>query len=666
MDPDSTKLAGFEIEKSLVPNKNRRVISQRLTRVFSEDYRKVKGRVFDPRGERVRQWNKYFLVASLISIAIDPLFFYLPLVNQEEMCMGEDTSLKITLTVIRSIVDVFYIIQIYVRFRTAYDVPSTRLLGRGELVLDPFKISQRYLKRDFSLDLLASLPIPQVLTWLPIFDKSEMLSTKISILYFIMFQFFLRLYLIFKLTSHLTQVVGVVAESTLAGAAYNIVLFLLAAHVFGACYYLLSIERQGLCWKEVCDSEEPGCGEKFFNCRYLDDPGRASWYQTSNITDACGPETESYEYGMIFDAVDYGVASLDFFTKYSYCLWWGLRAIGSRAEELQASTFLAETHFCIVISLTGLLLLAMVIGTMETYLESRSQRLEEYRIQQMDTEGWMNHRQLPEAMRERVRKHDLYKWIKQGKVEEKAILDALPMDIHRDIKHHICIELVRRVPLFDQMDERTIDAICERLRPVICTPGTCLLREGDPTNEMLFIMHGHLDSYTTDGGRAGFWNQCEIGPGDFCGEELLTWALDPRSTDTLPLSTRTVTAVMEVEAFGLPSEDLKFVATRFQKLHNKKLRHTFRVHSHQWRTWAACFIQSAWKRYKRRKLIGMLKAKESYNRENVSEQSKNKARIRETGISLGTNVRRCEILDFDDSIRTPVPKPNDPEYFDSE
>ncbi|KVH93918.1 Cyclic nucleotide-binding domain-containing protein [Cynara cardunculus var. scolymus] len=558
MDPDSTKLAGFEIEKSLVPNKNRRVISQRLTRVFSEDYRKVKGRVFDPRGERVRQWNKYFLVASLISIAIDPLFFYLPLVNQEEMCMGEDTSLKITLTVIRSIVDVFYIIQIYVRFRTAYDVPSTRLLGRGELVLDPFKISQRYLKRDFSLDLLASLPIPQVLTWLPIFDKSEMLSTKISILYFIMFQFFLRLYLIFKLTSHLTQVVGVVAESTLAGAAYNIVLFLLAAHVFGACYYLLSIERQGLCWKEVCDSEEPGCGEKFFNCRYLDDPGRASWYQTSNITDACGPETESYEYGMIFDAVDYGVASLDFFTKYSYCLWWGLRAIGFAAPELR--------------------------NFKQTYLESRSQRLEEYRIQQMDTEGWMNHRQLPEAMRERVRKHDLYKWIKQGKVEEKAILDALPMDIHRDIKHHICIELVRRVPLFDQMDERTIDAICERLRPVICTPGTCLLREGDPTNEMLFIMHGHLDSYTTDGGRAGFWNQCEIGPGDFCGEELLTWALDPQS----------------------------------------------------------------------------------YNRENVSEQSKNKARIRETGISLGTNVRRCEILDFDDSIRTPVPKPNDPEYFDSE
>ncbi|KAI3705332.1 hypothetical protein L1987_75568 [Smallanthus sonchifolius] len=665
METDSPKISRFEIEQSSSPKKNRRALSQSLTRVFSEDYKKIEGSIFDPRGERVKQWKRYFLLAALISIAIDPLFYYLPEVNEEEMCMDEDTSLKITLTIIRSIVDVFYAVHVYIRFRTAYDAPSTRLLGRGELVLDPFKISQRYLKRDFSLDLLAALPIPQVMTWLPFFDNSEMMSTKISVLYFIMFQFFLRLYLVFKLTSHITQETGVVAESTFAGAVYNILLFLLAAHVFGACYYLLAIVRQGMCWKDVCNLEEPGCGERYFNCRFLSEAGRASWYQSSNITNMCGPDTDFFEYGMVFDAVDFGVATLDFFTKYSYCLWWGLRALSSRAEELQASTFFAETHFCIIISLTGLLLLAMIIGTMETYLESRTERLEEYRIQQMDTEEYMNHRQLPHEMKERVRKHNLYKWMKYRNVEEEAIMDALPLDVRRDIKHHICIELVRRVPLFDQMDERMVDAICDRLKPVICTSRTCLLREGDPTNEMFFITHGQLDSYTTDGGRTGFWNQCQIGPGDFCGEELLTWALDPRSIDILPLSTRTVTSIADVEAFSLSADDLKFVATQFRKLHNKKLRHTFRVHSHQWRTWAACYIQAAWKRYKRRKLVGMLKAKENYNKDNLNEQSRNKAKIRETGLSLSTKTaKRGEIFESDDIIRTPVPKPKDPDYFD--
>lgn len=151
------------------------------------------------------------------------------------------------------------------------------------------------------------------------------------------------------------------------------------------------------------------------------------------------------------------------------------------------------------------------------------------------------------------------------------------------------------------MDERTLDAICERLKPALCTEGTYLVREGDPVNEMLFIIRGHLDSYTTNGGRTGFFNSCSIGPGEFCGEELLTWALDPRPSVVLPSSTRTVKAIFEVEAFALVADDLKFVASQFRRLHSKQLRHKFRFYSHQWRLWAVCFIQSAWRRYKKRK-----------------------------------------------------------------
>ncbi|KAJ1438474.1 RmlC-like jelly roll fold [Sesbania bispinosa] len=140
---------------------------------------------------------------------------------------------------------------------------------------------------------------------------------------------------------------------------------------------------------------------------------------------------------------------------------------------------------------------------------------------------------------------------------------------------------------------------------------TYLVREGDPVNEMLFIIRDHLDSYTTNGGRAGFFNSCRIGPRDFCGEELLTWALDPRPSVILPSSTRTVKAISEVEAFALIAEDLKFVASQFRRLHSKQLRHKFRFYSHQWRTWAACFIQATWRRHKKRKEDAELRAREN-------------------------------------------------------
>lgn len=134
---------------------------KKLSRVFSEDYEVVQRKILDPRGEPLNQWNKCFLVACLVSLFVDPLFFYLPQVK-EKVCMDASVHLETTLTVIRSIVDAFYMVQIFVRFRTAYVAPSSRVFGRGELVIDSKKIASRYLSKDFWLDLLAALPLPQV------------------------------------------------------------------------------------------------------------------------------------------------------------------------------------------------------------------------------------------------------------------------------------------------------------------------------------------------------------------------------------------------------------------------------------------------------------------------------------------------------------------------
>lgn len=70
--------------------------------------------------------------------------------------------LEVALTIVRSVADVFYMIQMFVRFRTAYVAPSSRVFGRGELVIDSSKIASRYFRKDFWIDLIAALPLPQV------------------------------------------------------------------------------------------------------------------------------------------------------------------------------------------------------------------------------------------------------------------------------------------------------------------------------------------------------------------------------------------------------------------------------------------------------------------------------------------------------------------------
>ncbi|EXB38679.1 Putative cyclic nucleotide-gated ion channel 15 [Morus notabilis] len=568
-----------------------------LSRVFSEDYERVKRKILDPRGPAIRRWNKIFLFTCLVSLFVDPLFFYLPLVRKE-VCIDIGIRLEVALTIVRSVADIFYIIHIFIRFRTAYIAPSSRVFGRGELVIDTKKIARRYLRQNFWIELFAALPLPQVLIWMiiPNLSGSTMTNTKNVLRFILIFQYVPRLFLIFPLSSQIVKATGVVTETAWAGAAYNLILYMLASHVLGACWYLLSIERQEACWRSACDLEKPFCEYGYFDCHKIKGLNRQTWFPTTNATTLCNPRNSFYQFGIYGDAVTYDVTNATFFNKYFYCLWWGLRNLSSLGQNLSTSTFVGEITFAIIIATVGLVLFALLIGNMQTYLQSTTVRLEEWRIKRTDTEQWMHHRQLPQELRQSVRKYDQYKWVATRGVDEETLLKGLPMDLRRDIKRHLCLDLVRRVPLFDQMDERMLDAICERLKPALCTEGTFLVREGDPT-----------PTPQTAAGLAFF----HIGPGDFCGEELLTWALDPRPSVILPSSTRSVKAISEVEAFALVAEDLKFVASQFRRLHSKQLRHKFRFYSHQWRLWAACFIQAAWRRYKKRRELAELRAKDS-------------------------------------------------------
>ncbi|XP_058067861.1 probable cyclic nucleotide-gated ion channel 14 isoform X1 [Magnolia sinica] len=588
------------------------------SKIFPKDHEPWRKRILDPGSELVLKWNRVFLISCLVALFIDPLYLYLPLVGRSA-CMKMDLNLSIAVTCFRIVTDLFYLSNMFLKFRLAYVAPCSRVFGRGELVMDSKKIASRYLRSDFFIDLFAMLPLPQILIWfiIPALRNSQDYTNN-AIALIVLLQYIPRLYLIFPLSSRIIKANGVVTKTAWAGAAYNLLLYMLASHVLGASWYLLSIERQTTCWKSECQKEiefpnGTKCDFDFFDCDTLNKPNRMNWANNTQVFLNCNPGNNiDFKFGIFADALTKNIVSSKFIDKYFYCLWWGLRNLSSYGQSPSTSTFIGETLFAILIAIVGLILFAHLIGNMQTYLQSITVRLEEWRLKRRDTEEWMKHRQLPQNLRERVRRFVQYKWLATRGVDEESILRALPTDLRRDIQRHLCLDLVRRVPFFSQMDDLLLDAICERLVSSLSTEGTFIVREGDPITEMLFIIRGRLESSTTNGGRTGFFNSITLRPGDFCGEELLAWALLPRSSLNLPSSTRTVRALVEVEAFALRAEDLKYVANQFRRLHSKKLQHTFRFYSHHWRTWAACFIQAAWRRFKRRQSAKDLTLQESF------------------------------------------------------
>ncbi|KAH0859305.1 hypothetical protein HID58_087566 [Brassica napus] len=497
--------------------------------------------ILDPQGSFLQKWNKIFVLACIVAVSVDPLFFYVPVLDKAKNCLDVDKKMQTTASVLRSITDIFYAIHMVFQFRTGFIAPSSRVFGRGVLVENRREIAKRYLSSHFIVDILAVLPLPQV---------------------------------------------------------------------FGAFWYLFSIERKTVCWKQACERDRRICEIDSLYCREPPTFGDNTFLNASCPVLECN--ATRFEFGIFLGALQSGVVeSHDFPLKFFYCFWWGLQNLSSLGQNLKTSTYIWENCFAVFISISGLVLFSFLIGNMQTYLQSTTTRLEEMRVKRRDAEQWMSHRLLPDNLRKRIRRYEQYKWQETRGVNEENLLRNLPKDLRRDIKRHLCLALVMRVPMFEQMDEQLLDALCDRLQPVLYTEESYIVREGDPVDEMLFIMRGKLLTMTTNGGRTGFFNSEHLGAGDFCGEELLTWALDPHTSTNLPISTRTVQALVEVEAFALKADNLKFVASQFRRLHSKQLRHTFRFYSQQWRTWAACFIQAFWRRCVKKRLEETLRQEEN-------------------------------------------------------
>ncbi|KAG6508222.1 cyclic nucleotide-gated ion channel 17-like [Zingiber officinale] len=576
--------------------------------VFAEDLDPRRKWILDPQSGIVSIWNCVFLTSCLMVLFIDPLHFYLRVVEKSNtMCIKIDNDLIVSITFLRTLADLFYTLNIAVKYRTAYVAPSSRVFGRGELVMDGKKIAKRYLKSDFALDVAVALPIPQIFSWLivPAIKSLSAENKHNAFAVIVLAQYIARLYLVFSLSHQIIVTSEVFAKTAWVGAAYNLLLCLIASHVIGASWYLLSLDRVITCWRSQCKLEDGMngtlCHPTFFYCDQFSQPDRLRWSTVTNVFQSCDPDGSIFNYGIFKIALTNDIFGTHFSNKYFYCLWWGFQNLSSYGQNLDTSMFVGETLFSILTIMVGLVLFAHLIGNIQTYLQSTNLRVEEWRLKRRDAENWMRHRQLPHVLCERVREFIQYNWMATQGVDEKSILCVLPAHLHRDIHRHLCWDLVRRVPLFSQMDDQLLDAICRHLVSSLCTKGTYIVHEGDPVTEMLFIIRGSLDSSTTDGGRADFFNSITLRPGDFCGEELVEWALLSKSTGNFPASTRSVRALVEVEAFALHAEDLKLVAKQFRVLHSKRMQDALRFYSHHWRTWAACFIQAAWQRYKRQK-----------------------------------------------------------------
>ncbi|CAN8270239.1 unnamed protein product [Cochlearia groenlandica] len=570
--------------------------------------------IMNPHAKVVQSWTKFFALSCLLAIFIDPLFFFLILVEQNNKCIVIDWPMTKAFVAVRSVTDVIFAMNILLQFRLAYVAPESTVVGAGQLVDHPKKIALHYFRGKFFLDLFIVMPLPQILIlWI----IPEHLGTsganyaKNLLRAAVLFQYIPKLYRLLPFLAGQTPT-GFIFESAWANFVINLLTFMLAGHVVGSCWYLFGLQRVNQCLRNACGNSE-------LECRDLIDCGNGS----SNITvrdawrdnasaNACFQE-DGFPYGIYLKAVNL-TNHTSLFTRYSYSLFWGFQQISTLAGNLVPSYFLGEVFFTMGIIGLGLLLFALLIGNMQNFLQALGKRNLEMTLRRRDVEQWMRHRRLPEDVRKRVREAERFNWAATRGVNEELLFENIPDDLQRDIRRHLFIFL-KKVRIFSVMDESVLDSIRERLKQRTYIRSSTVLHRGGLVEKMVFIVRGEMESIGEDG------SVLPLSEGDVCGEELLTWCLERSSVNPDGtrikmaqkglVSNRNVRCVTNVEAFSLCVADLEDVTSLFSRfLRSHRVQGAIRYESPYWRLRAARQIQVAW-RYRRRRIQRLYTAQSS-------------------------------------------------------
>nr|XP_043631320.1 probable cyclic nucleotide-gated ion channel 20, chloroplastic [Erigeron canadensis] len=560
--------------------------------------------VMNPHSKAVQQWNKFIVISCIFAIIMDPMFFYTISTNKEHKCIVINWPMTKVIVVLRSMTDFIYFLHMLLQFRLAFVSPESGVVGAGDLVDHPKKIALHYLSGKFFTDLFIVLPLPQiiVLTFLPHSIGSSMPTA-------ILVQYIPRLFRFLPLLVA-QYPTNVIYESAWSSFLINLLTIGLVGHVVGSCWYLFGLQRVNQCLRYACHHSG------FLNCKKLIDSGYESfrssesdttwndWKQNVNST-ACFEE-DSFPYGIYVKAVNL-TAESSIIRRYIYSFFWGFQQISTMAGNLVPSYFEGEVIFTIIIVGLGLLLFAVLFVKMQSFLQALGRRELEMSLRRRDLEQWMNRRHLPMHLRIKVRQSEEYNWASTQGVNEENLMENLPEDLQRDIRHHL-FEFIKKVRIFAAMDEPILDAICERLRQKTYVQGGTPLYEGGIITKMVFIVRGKMESVGEDG------KKVPLSEGDSCGEELLMWCLEQSSDngDTRNqrklgyrlLSKRTVKCLTNVEAFILKAADLEEVTTLFAGfLRSHRVQLAIRNESPYEQGKAATTIQVKW-RYIKKKLCG--------------------------------------------------------------
>ena len=209
-----------------------------------------------------------------------------------------------------------------------------------------------------------------------------------------------------------------------------------------------------------------------------------------------------------------------------------------------------EGVFHIAVMVTSLLVFAYAIGVVSTIEESNNERALKFQARMQYVQLVLRHHKLSRPLVDRVTAYLEYQFNHQDDFD-LSILEGLPEGLQTDVMRHVTSSLIKGVPLFRHVtEEGFFPTLTTQLAPVVFMRHETLILEQSHNDEMFFLVRGEAMELR---GLPTPHLHRRLGPGDYCGENML---LRQQSTSS-------VVAHTPCECFVLKAHKLREVLAYF-------------------------------------------------------------------------------------------------------
>eukprot|EP01137_Pigoraptor_chileana_P025962 Opistho-2@96234 len=243
------------------------------------------------------------------------------------------------------------------------------------------------------------------------------------------------------------------------------------------------------------------------------------------------------------------------FSAYISSLYWTVCSMTSVGYgDILAQNDYERIYACIVMIL-GVCLFSFVMGNVASAVASADAMRDEFRQKVRTVRQYMAYHDIRADLQMAIDDYYANEWnIKHG--VDTSFYNSLPEAFRAEIALEINRKQLVKVPVFLDCNEDILKELALRMRPTSILANKFILRRGEESHDMFFLMEGLVRVISEDDGTV----YAELGKGNFFGEVGVLFDL-PR--------TATVITASHCDMFLLGKEDMLDVVARFEPLKDK-------------------------------------------------------------------------------------------------